>query len=319
MKQPRFLSRKQIDDTAWDGAITRSGTGLPYAYSWYLDIMAERRWSALVQGDYERVFPLPWNRKLLGFPQVYQPAFSQQLGLFGEGVQSEEIPRFLAAVPGRFLRKQLMLHAYEAEVLPEGIPGSLRWKMNLVLPLDRSFGDMQAGFSKSLRKRVRKAERQLTWQPGGSVDTLISFYRKELQDRVGLLAKHYVQAARLFQELLQREMAEIYEVYDEQGQLVCTGLFVKTKERIINLFGASNQRGRVTYAMHFLLTQVIQKYAGQAMIFDFEGSELPGVAEFFRTFGAIEQPFFACQWDALSIILRRIFALRYQHYWSNIN
>jgi hypothetical protein len=293
MKQLRFLSRKQIDDTAWDRAITRSGTGLPYAYSWYLDIMAERRWSALVQGDYERVFPLPWNRKLLGLPQVYQPAFSQQLGLFGKRVKPDEIPTFLNEIPHRFLRTQLMLHAYEAPNLLKQVQGTIRWKMNFVLPLDRPYEEIQLGFSKSLRKRVRKAEQQLSLQVGGSVEVLVDFYRKELQARVGLSAKNYQRAARLFQELLPRGLGEIYQVYDQQEQLVCIGLFIKTERRIINLFGASNQAGRDTYAMHFLLAKVIEKYATQPLLFDFEGSEIPGVAAFFRSFGPLEQPFFA--------------------------
>ncbi|HKK77113.1 MAG TPA: hypothetical protein VJ953_18685 [Saprospiraceae bacterium] len=295
MSSIRFLSRKQIDPIAWDAAIRHSRTGLPYAYSWYLDMMTTQHWSALVQGDYERVFPLPWNRKLLGLPQVYQPAFSQQLGLFGEGVKPDEIPPFLEAIPRRFLRSHLMLHAYEAPDLLPHIPGTMRWKMNLVLPLDRSYEELRAGFSKSLRKRVRKAARRLVIQSGGSVAVLVDFYRQALEHKVGLSAKAYTQAVRLFEALLERDLAEIYQVYDQEAALVCTGLFIRTDQRIINLFGASNAEGRDTYAMHFLLTKVIQKYAGQDLLFDFEGSEVPGVAQFFRSFGPVEQPFFAYQ------------------------
>jgi len=36
---------------------------------------------------------------------------------------------------------------------------------------------------------------------------------------------------------------------------------------------------------------VIQKYAGQGYTLDFEGSEIPGVATFFRKFGAKNSPY----------------------------
>lgn len=293
MSAIRFLNRRQIDDNAWDATISNSGTGLPYAYSWYLDTMTEGAWSALVQDDYKRIFPLPWNRKLFGLPQIYQPAFSQQLGLFGEGVKPNELSTFLEAIPCRFLRTHLMLHAHEASGLLQAIPGRMRWKMNLVLPLNRTYEEIQFGFSKSLRKRLRKAEQQLRLQEGGSVEDLVDFYRQELQTKVGLSVKHYQLAGRLFQELLQRDMGEIYQVLGQQDQVVCLGIFIKTPKRIINLFGASNQAGREAYAMHFLLAKVIEKYAAQPLLFDFEGSEIPGVAAFFRSFGPEEQPFFA--------------------------
>lgn len=295
MNRIPFLTRKQIDTTAWNQAVDRSSSGLPYAYSWYLDLVTDKKWGALVKGDYKQVCPLPWNRKLMGLPQVYQPPFSQQLGVFGADLDWPQQEAFMQAIPRQFQKVHLMLHAYDAS----GLPKNTRWKTNLVLPLNRSYEAIQADFSKSLRKRVRQASTELELRAQGSVESLVAFYRGELEAKVGLSAKSYQRARQLFQELLNRQMGEIYQVYDQKDQLVCTGLFVKTDRRVINLFGASNARGRETYAMHFLLAMLIRRYAGQDLLFDFEGSEIPGVAQFFHSFGAVEQPFFAYQRDTL--------------------
>lgn len=308
MKELRFLKRGQIDTAAWDATVLQSGTGLPYAYSWYLDATTDRRWSALVTPDYRMVFPLPWNRKLLGLAQVYQPPFTQQLGLLGANVSEADSIDFLAAIPPHFQRVQLMLHVGEASQLPEGHSGTIRWKTNLVLPLDRSFSRIREGFSKSLRKRIRAVEPQLVFQETNEVVLLVDYYRQALEHKVGLSAKDYQRAIRLFQQLCERKLGRIYQVVDTRGQLLAMGLFVQTESRIINLFGASNQAGRACYAMHFLLTKVMEHYAGQALLFDFEGSEVPGVAQFFRSFGAVEQPFWAYQWDRTPF--RQVLALK---------
>jgi hypothetical protein len=76
-----FHKNKTIDRKKWDDCIANSHNSLLYAYAWYLDIVAEN-WDAIVLGDYDAVMPLPYNRKLFGLKQVYQPFFAQQLGVF---------------------------------------------------------------------------------------------------------------------------------------------------------------------------------------------------------------------------------------------
>jgi hypothetical protein len=71
---------------------------LPYAYSWYLDTIHEE-WAALVEGDYERVMPLP-VRKKYGITYCYQPFFAQQLGVFSKNeINPEIVNKFIAAIP----------------------------------------------------------------------------------------------------------------------------------------------------------------------------------------------------------------------------
>jgi len=43
--------------------------------------------------------------------------------------------------------------------------------------------------------------------------------------------------------------------------------------------------GRSSRANYFFIDQMIQKFADSEKIFDFEGSELPNVAAFFKRFG----------------------------------
>ena len=96
-----FLKRDDIDTTKWDNCIARSVNGIVYAYSWYLDIVAEN-WGALIADDYQAVFPLTYNKKY-GISYIYQPLFTQQLGLFSVGSISHTlVSEFLQAIPSEF-------------------------------------------------------------------------------------------------------------------------------------------------------------------------------------------------------------------------
>lgn len=52
----RHLRYNEIDKTKWDRCIQTAFNGNVYSFSWYLDVVAYG-WEALVEGDYETVFP----------------------------------------------------------------------------------------------------------------------------------------------------------------------------------------------------------------------------------------------------------------------
>jgi hypothetical protein len=83
----KYLRQNQIDKKKWDECIKKSENGLIYAYSSYLDAMADN-WDAIIVNDYEVVMPLPWRRKYF-IKYLYQPPFIQQLGVFYRGTLPE--------------------------------------------------------------------------------------------------------------------------------------------------------------------------------------------------------------------------------------
>jgi hypothetical protein len=281
-----YLKHADINKQLWDGCVEKAFNGLPYAYSWYLDIAAPG-WDALILEDYEAVFPLPKNRKLLGFMQVYQPFFVQQLGLIGSrGADKETLQSFISAIPGHFIRVRLPLN--------EGNPliDAGNTKMNLILGLSPPFEQLQKGFSKSLRKRVRRAkpDHQLH-QHLCSPEELVQLYRNQIGQRLPLKNKDYQRMIRLIYTCLERSKGWIAGITHQSGELRTAGFFLDSHQRVINIFGASTEAGKAHHGMHLLLSDLIELYAGTDRVFDFEGSSIPSIAAFFRSFGAEEAPF----------------------------
>lgn len=297
-----YLRHQQIDLQRWDRAVARAANRLPYAYSWYLNAVAPGRWHGLVEGDYKRVMPLPWNAKWLGYRQLYQPPFCQQLGVFGPSVSQAVVDRFLQAIPASYRYQHLQLNA-QSKPGPDLLVNCLP-RTNLLIDLQPTYGELQQAYSKSLKKRLNRATAHLQLQPLAEASVLVELYREQLQDKIGLPPAHYRTIYRLIEAAQAQQAASIYGVYDQQGILCAAGFFLQAAGRIINLFGASNARGREKFAMHFLLDQVIRQHSGQPLIFDFEGSEIPGVAAFFRSFGSREEVYYLYQQDRLPAWLR---------------
>ena len=79
-KQIDIISSSSINREKWNNCIRNSSNPIIYAYSYYLDHIAEN-WHGVIVNDYEAVLPIPWKRKF-GIRYCYHIPFVQQLGIF---------------------------------------------------------------------------------------------------------------------------------------------------------------------------------------------------------------------------------------------
>ena len=279
----KYLRNEEVDRKKWDATLDQASNSLPYAYSWYLDIVAAGQWAALVENDYERIMPLAWNRKKWGYRQVFQPLFSQQGGIFGKETGEEEVKLFLRQIPPDFRYVQLNLNEKNDIA---NVPGFLfRQRHNILLDLSGDYDQLLSNYSKSLRKRIRKAGEMLELKDPISPLELTDFYSQNLQHKVGLRKSEYQMVTRLMQVAIEKGKGKIHSVFTRDGELAASGFFLISNQRVINLFGASNELGRTHHAMHFLLDRMIESHAASPGVFDFEGSQIPTLADFFLSFG----------------------------------
>ena len=298
-----FVSHTNLDRARYDACIAQAANGMPYAFSWYLDQIAGK-WDVLVSGDYEAVCPLPWNAKWLGLKQVYQPLFCQQLGVFSKNLPGPELVHsFLEAIPPSFRRVLICLNEKNAAT---EMPGwEIRRRSNFLLDLHRPWEAIEAGYSKSLKKRLRKAreEHKLVEAPLLPED-LSRLYQSQLGDRVECPPRMYKRFEGVMREAIARDLGRIWGATDLRGELLAAGFFLQSHGRIINMFGASTAMGKDFHSMHFLLDALIRRHAGQSLLLDFEGSSIPSIAYFFGSFGAEEHSYSCILKDRMPGVLR---------------
>jgi hypothetical protein len=88
---------------------------------------------------------------------------------------------------------------------------------------------------------------------------------------------------------------EVWKGEDLQASCVC----FTDKKRIYFILSTVTETGKSNQANHFLIDQLIREFAGQPLILDLEGSDIPGVADFYSGFGAINQPYYFLKWNNL--------------------
>jgi len=80
----------------------------------------------------------------------------------------------------------------------------------------------------------------------------------------------------------------IYSAHFADGSFATGIFFAESHNRMVQLFGPSVPAGKKVNAKHFLLDAIIEHFSESGRILDFEGSEIPPIAEFFRGFNPQE-------------------------------
>lgn len=285
----QFLTNKQINREKWDACIADADCPLPYALSWYLDKSTGHQWHALVAEDYFYVMPLPYNKKIPFFPQIYQPILSQQLGIFGRKVSTELMERFIQSIPSKFRLTTIPFNHCNPDLSSKDHRFVLR--TNLILDLNRPYNEIKNNYAHGLRQRLKKAAGKLKISETDDTGAFLRFCTETLRNKLPYNTKQVKHLRQLLPAIKAQKAGRIYQIIDTEGNTCAMGLFLIYKDRIINLMNASTEYGRKSAAIHYMFDTIIHKYQGKAAIFDFEGSEIPGVRSFFESFGAQNAPY----------------------------
>lgn len=304
----RYLQRSQIDTKKWDDCILQAPNGWIYLRSFYLDALTD--WDALVSTDaggaYEYVMPLPAKRKL-GLSYSPITPMTGQLGIVGrEPVSVSMTNDFLRHIPRRFLLIDAILNEFNP---PPSIPGvHTMARTNLVLPLRAGYRELYDGYSADGKKNLRRTERAgLVPASGIPPATVVKMYRNEYGKlNRTLTAPMCGRIESLCTACIDRGLGFTLGIRDAENNLQAAGFFGMDDKRIYYLLGAPGPEGRRYSAVHALIDQVIRQYAASGLSLDFEGSDIPSVAAFYRKFGPQERKYYQLRINRLPFWLCRL-------------
>jgi len=281
----RYLNRGEIDIHQWDRCVLNATNGLIYARSVYLDTMA-KNWSALVLNDYEAVMPLTWNRKY-GISYLYQPAFMAQLGVFFKTSPDKNIvENFIGLAKSHFRFCEIHLNFANGDF-------ENRMRANYVLDLDKPYPEIRRGYKKRLIENLQESEQhKLQYESSPDYGSAIRIFRTEYGGRFPQVRpSDYLHFETLCGKFLESRMIFIRQIKDKTGELLNASIFFTDEQRIYNIMSVTLRAGREKRAHFHLLDRVISEFSSKKLLLDFEGSEVPGIAEFYRKFGTVNQPY----------------------------
>ncbi len=304
----RYVKYQDIDVTAWDKCIRKSFNGLIYGYSWYLDVV-HNEWDALVEGDYERVMPLT-GRSKWNISYLFQPYFVQQLGVFSTNLLTPEITgEFLKKIPAHFKLIDIRLNSFN-KIEDQGF--TVFHHKNHLLDLINSYEKIAARYSTQTKRNLKNSgKHKLTLMKNVKPESIVNLFRENRGKGLGKWKeKHYSILRTLMYAAIYKGMGVAYGVFSERNELCAGAFFLKSKNRLIFLFSGTDETARQNSAMTFLIDSVIRAYVRHQVVLDFEGSDDPHLARFYKGFGASETTYPGLLINRLPFPLKQMFDLR---------
>lgn len=300
----RYLKHTEIDKIQWDNCISSSPQSLLYAKSWYLDIVSPG-WEALVEDNYMSVFPLT-NRKKAGINYLFQPFFTQQLGLFsGEQIISEnKLKEFILAIPKKFRLIEIQLNT--SNLISQVDDFSVYRKVTCHLNLSESFVKINSNYSENLRRNIKKAQGSETETtrkvlPGD----IIRLFRQNRGSKINNLKDaDYEIFQTLLAEAERRNQLDCRGMINSSGNLMAGAIFLKSTHSYIFLFSATNDEAKEKGAMSLLIDSFICDHSNEDCLLDFEGSMNVNLARFYKSFGSKEVVYLQILKNDLPFIIR---------------
>ncbi len=279
----KYYPNKEINKRKWDECVSSSVNGRIYAYSWYLDCVADQ-WDALIFGNYHAVFPLPYRIKW-GIKYVYQPVFTQQLGLFSKiKITPSLLENFIQNIPAHFKYVNLNLNQHNRLYTRLFRVES---KQNIEMDLLADYSILRDKYSTNLKRNLKKAtDAKLTIFENLKPDAIIRLFHENQADQFGNISpSDYTRLLRLVYKALQLGHAEVWGAYTSENNLCCGAIFLRSHKRLTFLFSGTDKDARKNAALPFVLNAFIEANANKELVFDFEGSNYSSLARFYLGFG----------------------------------
>lgn len=270
-----------INRDKWNHCVNACSNALVYATSPWLDHLADN-WSGLVLNDYDAVMPVAWRKKW-GIHYSYHVPFIQQLGIYSLSGNT---------VPARFTKALFSFCRYGS--YPFNFSNEVSGAdahTNFVLSLDGSYEQIAKGFSTDVLQNIKRAENAGLLYQDGDIDEAVDVFRELYSERFGEFEEPFQRLWKLCGYLSESGNLVVRSVRKPNGELLAAALLPKDGRRVYNILNSTSPEGKRVEANYFLLSQIWKEFERSGLLFDFEGSDIPGVREFYRKFGAVNQPY----------------------------
>ena len=284
--QLRHIPHNEIDKMKWDACIKSSFNGLIWGFSWYLDIVCDK-WDAIVEGDYQRVMPLPVVYKYKQ-PQIKIPPYVKQLGVFSiDKLNSKIVDSFAGAIPQKFKYVSLPLNDMNKTESKQFKHSFVRnFQLDLVQPYDtlvNTFNDI----TKS--KLIEAYKNELTVTRNISTEVFISFYKNaKIKTGLKLTKANEVVLTPLINTLTRFNLAEIHGVYDKNERLCGVAFFLIYLNRLSIMKIATDDYGSSLAAEYLIINEFIKSNSNKNVTLDFPQNVRDKWLEFNTGFGATQ-------------------------------
>lgn len=262
---------------------------------WWLETVAPGQWEELFYKENDKIIARLAIVKKRN--SLFMPEYTQNIGIWIDpkikksdksfGVQ-KNIYKHFAKELSKYKTFRITLNQANQYYLP------FLWKDFTIHPsASYRISDLENlefiynNLSKSLKRNISSAKKKVKVIEEDKIDILIELVRKtfalqnrKISDTEAQLIKDIYKAAKA------NNAGKLLLAVDEQGNYHSGALFVYDKNVMYYLIPGSNPEFRKSRANSLVIWEGIKEAAKTSKVFDFEGSSIESIEEFFRRFGA---------------------------------
>lgn len=264
----------EIDFDKYERCLENSAQRKYSATKVFLDTTSNCQWDLLLYGDYEAVMPIPYVKKL-GFKIVVNSKLCQQLGIFSKLDDNEMNDEFLT-----FFEKNCLIAYYAFNDLNK-FSKKLKQRKNYIISIG-SYDVVYGRYSPKRKRKLRLEEDVL------KASKIVEVNYEKVSKFINLnflgaknekVKQNYLQ---IFKKLEEKKLLKNYAfVYNEK---IINVICLLVEERTAVLLGSFNDKDFLKISgSSVLIDYAISEYI-EFKNFDFEGSEILAIEEFFRGF-----------------------------------
>lgn len=307
MNKIYYIKNININREKWDDCVSKSVNSRIYGMSWYLDIVS-KNWDGIIVDDYEIVFPIIF-KKIFFLKISYHPLFCQQLGFFykNEKTITEDLINLFHC---KILRSHFKKYTYQSTsefcILSKKLFSknkinnlSILKRNNFQLDLNKSYDEIIKGYTNNTTRNLKKSKNfNFKIITDLDIDSFMKLLKKNKKIKKSIAGNfffkknNYLIIRNIITECLNKNKGELIGVCDESGYTVSAAFFLSSFNHKIMLFNITLPNSKKSHSMTYLIDSFIKINSNKKIIFDFEGSEIEGVMNFYSGFGGKNNPYF---------------------------
>lgn len=276
--------------------------------AWWLDVVCDKgEWDVcLVEEGETIVASIPFYiKKRYGFTLLTQPLLTQYLGVWLRPINAK-YNKILARQKKlmTMLIKQLPSHDYfmqnwhysQTNWLPFYWKGfsqttAYTYVIEDLSDLDKIWTDLQG----NVRKEIRKAENRfnLTVRTDLPVEDFIDLNKLTFKRQNRSLPYSEMLVKNIADTAMKRKQCKTFIAQDEEGKNHAGLLVIWDENCAYYLMGGGDPDLRSSGATSLCMWEAIKYSATKTNKFDFEGSMVEPIENFFRGFGGVQKPYFS--------------------------
>lgn len=276
-----------------------------FAQPWYLDAVcgSPNDWRVILCKENERImaaFPFVYQKGKYGLWHIRNPWQAPRLGIWIDYTGKHRKPGAREAYENRIVSDILSKLPYYDEFQIAFDARFQNWQpfyrhgfqqtshySYVTVPTENFLETL----SYNMRRETRLQQAQYQVEEQVSIEEYWTFFQKSYQQRGRVPSYSKEQFFSLWEAVLAHDSGSLLACRDQSGQIFATAGVLWDSRRMYNMFNTFDP-GTKFSTLPLVTLHTIELARRKGLLFDFEGSMIPGVASYNMKFNSTQEPYF---------------------------